>query len=252
MTRERIMAKRKLDDVGKEEEEMKVEVCRVMPQGKYKNGQLMMCSICSTMLGMMISGGVIPDPGSIPPDACRKHLESIMEESSSLASQEMKQISEVVNMIRLNSKSIDVDSITMVECYGTMVSGDSDEVCVREAMDPSQGDGKLLEEADGCIVKGLDAVLKEDVEGGDGIVITHNGHTTFMYKSAGIPHRWYMFDSLDGRLVCVMGEDPPAMNVNPSATKKGDLALDEKFVYTGMIMKSCTHSSPSESTSYIS
>jgi hypothetical protein len=245
------MMKRKFHVEEEEEEKEMMEVCQVMPQGKYNNGQLMMCSICSTMLGMMISGGIMPDPGSISPDACRKHLEGIMEESSSLSSQEMKQISEVVNMIRLNSKSIDVDSITMVECYGTMVSGDSDEASVQEAMDPSHGNGKLLEEADGCIVKGLDAVLKEDVEGGDGIVITHNGHTTYMYKSAGIPHRWYMFDSLDGRLLCVMGENPPVMNVNPSTIKKGDLALDEKFVYTGMIMKRCMHRSSSESTSYI-
>lgn len=200
-------------------------VCRVPPQGSYDNGRLM-CSICSTLLGLCISNGVMPDPGTISPMLCIQLIGSIMERSSKLQGEymmnmnEMKQISEVLSIIDREGMVVMLSPDMMTECFGPLDHGH-----ILEVVAPTEG----------FLVKGLDKVLDEDVGVNDGIVVTTKGHSVYMMK---VEDGMYVFDPLYGSLDKVSGD---ARNVweymGYGNEKKSITGLENDKMYTGMIMR---------------
>lgn len=226
------MIERVGDDTDTETEESfemptKQVVCKVPPQGSYQCGRLM-CSICSTLLGLCISSGVFPDPGSISPLLCVQLLESIMERSSKMQSNhmkdmdEMKQISEVLTIIEQEGMDV-VKSTEKIECFGPLSHHHVSEQV----------------SAEGCMIKGLDKVMEEDLKNGDGIVITTKGHTVYMMKVD--EEKTYIFDPLYGSMdVVVLGGMKGAydmMGYSSHRLKKDITGLENDTMYTGMIMK---------------
>lgn len=106
-------------------------VCAVPGQSKYEGGGLM-CSTCASILGLSVSAGLMPDPGSIPESVCSALLIMVMQKSSAIQQEwirqvsktggnEMRQIAEVVALI---TSSDELGSFSKagqrVECFGPL------------------------------------------------------------------------------------------------------------------------------------
>lgn len=211
---------------------IKEMVCQVPSQTSYQCGRLM-CSICSTLLGLCVSSGVMPNPGEISPSLCAQLLGSIMERSSAMQSKhmkdmnEMKQISEVLSIIdeegMMMMYSKDQKSKKMVECFGPLSHDHVSE-------DVS---------AEGCMIKGLDMVMMEDLNGGDGIIITTRGHTVYMLKSDE-NDTFFVFDPLYGTMDKVSDGWKGAydsMGYGRKKHHKNVTGLEDDKMYTAMIMR---------------
>ncbi len=204
-------------------------ICRVPPQGSYQNGRLM-CSICSTLLGLCIASGVMPDPGTIIPMLCIQLIGSIMERSSKLQGEyvdnEMKQISEVLGIIEEEGMMVMIPSTSeekskfLIECFGPLCDDHASE--------------QVVSTEEGMKIKGLDKVLEEDLGVNDGIVVTTKGHSVYMMK---VVDGMYVFDPLYGSLDKVSGNSKNAYDYMGYGNSKSITGLEEDKMYTGMIMR---------------
>lgn len=225
-------------------------VCSVPPQSAYPAGRLM-CSTCSTLLALSISSGIMPDPGSITEAACANMLNRIMSKSSDIqrthiqngSGDEMRQIEEVVLLIQNTDTSGMFRTNARVECFGPLLHNTVSGTEMMVAMTATTANNITLSKAPDCIIKGLDQIVVEDVRQGDGIVVTTGAHTTYMFHSKGVPPRWYLFDSLDGTMVCVVGSGADAFHYKyghhhhrPPCSN----GLEGSSMFTGMIMRGCT------------
>ena len=228
-------------------------VCRVAPQRAYQAGELM-CSICSTLLGLCVSSGMMPEPGTIPVAICIQFLNKIMQASSgiqqksmSTSANEMKQISEVVSMIQREGM---VDLLlggnqggTRIECFGPLSHDYASDSEMASASGPQPHTTRALHDAPACILKGLDRVLMENLKCGDGIVITARGHTVYMLKSSTDESMFYIFDPLHGSVDSVDAGWRAAYNymqygyAKCSQVAGGLNGGDHDNMYTAMIMR---------------
>ena len=232
-------------------------MCRVAPQGSYQAGRLM-CSICSTVMGLCVASGVMPDPGTISPVMCMQLISSIMERSASMQkaslldcnNNEMKQISEVVTIIQAEGMVALLSGDQRIECFGPLSHAHASEQEMSTACSACPSKVTVTSSwanAPTCLIKGLDKLLMQDMGRGDGIVITAMGHTVYMMGSSSSDLIIYIFDPLYGSLDSVDGGwrsaykymNYGAMVGNDRAHKKnGGLAGGEgAMMYTAMIMR---------------
>ena len=216
---------------------MQYHICTVPHQSTYSAGTSM-CSTCSTLLGLSITSGLMPDPGSITPAACAHFLNAIMHKSSLMQrdhvqtgnNEEMRQIEEVVAMIKKTDTTGALTINNHIECFGPL---QHDAASESEMLDAAMGQSGPEPEH---IIKGLDRLLADDIQPGDGVVVTTGGHTTYILHSTsrdplGFQFRWYLFDSLDGTMTCVMGEASEVFQYKYGHT------MDGTRMFTAMIMR---------------
>lgn len=166
--------------------------------------------------------------------------------------QEMQQITEVISLIRSTDMSSHFVTGRQIECFGPLVHHGACNDQMNQAM--GEGAGGSVAGQD-CIIKGLDLLLDRDILPGDGVIITTKEHTTYMLHSKGVPQRWYLFDSLDGSMVCVMGRGkdvfqykfPTMMSCSSSAWSLSS-GLEPNNMYTAVILgtRSGTQDSPGQ------
>lgn len=109
-------------------------VCTVPGQSTYVGGGLM-CSTCATILGLSVSAGLMPDPGSIPKRICVDLLNLVMQKSSTIqqdwlrqvakrGGDEMRQIAEVVALVVASDEQGSFARAgKQVECFGPLSHG---------------------------------------------------------------------------------------------------------------------------------
>ena len=226
---------------------VRIEVCRFRPQGSFHGGRLM-CTICSTVVGVRMATGKLRDPGCVRRCDFESELEDCMRVSQGMQitsggrdMDQMKQISEAFDIacsgMNLRPKR--------VECFGPLFhSGASKEEMISACMPCDGNESGHLSAAEGCIIKGLDVLLQEDVLGGDGVVITTDGHSTYMYHSMGAPQRWYVFDSLDGTMVCVVGDGKAVHSSQGYKVSNDSTGLEGDSMYTAMILRGGVYETP--------
>ena len=94
-----------------------------------------MCSTCATILGLSVSAGLMPDPGSIPRRVCMDLLNLVMQKSSTMqldwiqqvaerGGEEMRQIMEVVALIMASDEQGSFATAgKQIECFGPLSHG---------------------------------------------------------------------------------------------------------------------------------
>ena len=226
-----------------------------------------MCTTAAVMFALSIVSGKLADPGSASCEDTSAavvlvmRLAAMMQSnfvadlkrrngggvhhsgSSSRSDLSQRQIKDVVDCI-LSSQQHDSSSGSsmhvgsMVECFGPIHSGvlPSD----ADVMPPAATDGTY-------IVESLHAVLHTRVRRGDAVVVTAKNHTTCMYRSWGVPDRWYVFDSMHCTVVCVLARDDlhrhlyggrAAAVVVPATPVNEHTPIDADLFYTALIIRS--------------
>lgn len=125
----------------------------------------------------------------------------------------MRQISEIITVLK-EKEGFSVGNT--IECFGPIHSTFSaikpeemdqanSSLPIKKDCQESTGQAnEALLEAPSVIIKGLDDLLENCVKFGDSLVLTTSKHTTCVFRSRGIPDRWYIFDPLYGSLDCVV------------------------------------------------
>lgn len=247
-------------------------VASVAGQMSYPHGGNM-CSTCATTLAMAFAAGLIPDPSTCSKDGMESMLSLIMMHSSRIQGQwlagtlnmpspsynhakkqqhdeqqhhrasarnSMKQVHEVVQLV----KTYDTQGLWrtggVVECFGPVLHADgcshemqmmnanasllpsssqapqatpfksppTNETWTDGQMEGTRADGEKgngeEEDAAPILVHGADILLERWMEDGDACALTFAGHSVCVYKSC--KDQWYLFDPMHGGLLGIHGE----------------------------------------------